>query len=73
NNITIDEIIRFNEPLDEAYFVPKSITVNKFLDIMSKNNYIKVWIMTENGDKDLKPMKLITPYDYDSVFKSITK
>ena len=73
NNITAEEILKFNETFDKAHFVSKNITVNEFLDLMSNYTHIKVWVMTEDGNKDLKPLRLITPYDYDIIIESITK
>ncbi len=71
--VTAGDILKFNEIFDEAYFVHKNITVNEFLDLMFNKSQIKTWIMTENGQKNLKPMLLITPYDYDVILESITK
>jgi predicted transcriptional regulator len=71
--VTAGDILRFNEKFDEAYFISKYITVNEFLDLMFQTSQINTWIMTEDGEKNQKPLKVITPYDYDIILESITK
>jgi len=73
NQVTAEEILKFNEVFDDAFFVRKDITVNEFLDLMSNRSNTKIWIMTEDGKKNIKPLRLITPYDYDLIINSITK
>jgi predicted transcriptional regulator len=70
---TAEDILKFNEKFDEAYFISKNINVNEFLDLMFQKNQIKSWIMTEDGQRNLKPLRLITPYDYEVILESITK
>ncbi|WP_446209787.1 hypothetical protein [Micromonospora sp. IBSANI012] len=60
-------MLKFAEPAEDAVLVPRAITVVEAIDRLSRKRqagYLSTaLIITENGRRRDKPLRLVSPYD----------
>ena len=71
NKVKAEDVLKYNESSDEAIFIQEKITVYEFLSKVEENMNNHIWIMTLNGKRDQKPLRLVTPYDYDELYNYV--
>ena len=70
NFITVGDVIKFNESVDIPKFISRETTVIEFIQLVNKKSS-SVFLMTEEGTKDKKPLRIITQDDYVKIINSI--
>ncbi|WP_267900714.1 CBS domain-containing protein [Micromonospora craterilacus] len=63
----VSHVLRFAEPGEDAILVPRAITVVEAIDRLSRGRQAgqltTALIITENGRRTDKPLRLVAPYD----------
>lgn len=70
NFITVGDVIKFNESVDIPEFIGRETTVIEFIQLVNKSSS-SVFLMTEDGAKNKKPLRIITQDDYVKIISSI--
>lgn len=72
SRVILEDVLKFAEKTDQVRFIPRSMNVYEFIK-MNKSTLSKsgVYLMTQNGKPNEKPIGILTNYDYPSILTEL--
>ena len=70
--IGVNEVLKYNESEDDVIFISREIDIYTFIEkYLNSRTKIKIFLITEGGKKDNKPMSIVTPYDFERLIENM--
>jgi predicted transcriptional regulator len=64
-DVTLETLLTLYEKTDTVVFIPKDMDIYDFIRLSRKQkSKLSLYIMTQTGDRNEKPLGIITAYDY---------
>ena len=73
SSITISDILSYNESDDETGFICRKTTVDELVDLMNSNKSYKLWLITETGKRNEKPLSAVSTFDFPAIYNKCLK
>ncbi|VDN47890.1 conserved protein of unknown function [Petrocella atlantisensis] len=71
-NVTLENLLTRYEKTDTVVFIPKDMEIFDFIKLSRKQkSKLSLYIMTQSGDRNEKPLGIITAYDYPRLLREL--
>lgn len=72
NDVSLEEVLKYSEQRDQVKFIPRHMMVKELLAMMVEEpSQSGLYIITQKGKSNEKPLALVTPEDYMELEQSI--
>lgn len=70
--VIVDKVLEYEETIDNAVFLSRTTTLYDFIDSsVNTPSPSGIYLITEHGKYDQRPLAIITPYDNKIIYKEL--